>query len=166
MTLRGMCQMGTSQPRSLFPCFLNPVPPLLGDLSCIPGRPMSVSAAATALYKSLPWQPAAPRLSNLTSATRYTFSLTSFCPLRLQILVAVPLLRECTQTKSDALICQVLTCFGKHPLCVERLFAAFSAGRMQQARRGAVIEHDSPAFVWVGGRKWAVPWVTGWFETL
>lgn len=98
-----MCQMGTSQPRSFFPCFWNPVPPVLGDLSCIPARPMSVSAAATALYKSLPWQPAAPRLSNLTSATRYTFPLTSFRPLRVQTLVAVPLLRECTQRQNPML---------------------------------------------------------------
>lgn len=150
--------MGTSQPRSFFPCFWNPVPPVLSDLSCIPGRPMSVSAAATALYKSLPWQPAAPRLSNLTSATRYTFPLTSFSPAPCTNPDCGPSpARMHAETKSDALICQVLTCFGKRPLRVGRLFAAFSEGRMEKARRGAVIEHDSPAFAGVGERKWAVP---------
>lgn len=48
-------------------CFLSLVPSIHNDLSCISCRPMSVSAAATALYKSLPWQPAAPCLSSVIS---------------------------------------------------------------------------------------------------
>lgn len=44
-------------PSSVFSCFLSLVPPVHCDLSCILCRPMSVSAAATALYKSLLWQP-------------------------------------------------------------------------------------------------------------
>lgn len=54
------------QPFSLF-CFLSLVPPVHADLSCVPCCPMSVSAAATALYKSLPWQPAVPRLFSVIS---------------------------------------------------------------------------------------------------
>lgn len=119
-----------SQPRSFFSCFLRPVPPVLSDLSCIPARPMSVSAAATALYKSLPWQPAAPRLYSVISpAPGDTHSLW-------QAFARSVHKSWCGASKSDALICRVLTCFGKHPVCVERLFAAFSEGRRERLAAG------------------------------
>lgn len=144
-----------SAPFTVFSCFLSLVPPVHHDLSCIPCRPMSVSAAATALYKSLLWQPAAPCLSSVISPPpgdahslwqAFTLCVQMWDKIRFSYLLC-----------ADVFLVNILFAW-------ERLFTAFSR-KNATARRVALSDHDSQVFVWVGQRKWIVVCVIGWFET-
>lgn len=91
-------------------------------------------------------------LSNLTTARRCTFTLTSFHSLCVQILLCCLSGHECVQSQN------LIHWFvdwrrfsGKHLVCMAWLFAAFSG------KSGiALSEHDSQEFVWVGRRRWVV----------